>query len=128
MAIAVAGRFALFSAFLVLAACGKSPPYEFTTATPEVEMGHEVVVEIRLINSSAGTLVSDAVITATRLDMAPDGMGGVTSTITPQPSDELGAYRFSANFKMAGRWEVSLTSQVPGHPQPVKGSVIITAK
>lgn len=101
------------------AACGKSPSYEFTTPTPEVEAGHEVVVEVRLINSSPGTLVSDAVITATRLDMAPDGMDGITSTITPQPSNELGAYRFSANFKMVGRWELSLTAQVPGHPRSV---------
>ncbi len=128
MVIAITGRIALLSAFLVLAACSKPPPYEFTTPTPEVEMGHEVVIEIRLKNSLAGTLVNDAVITAHRLDMAPDGMGQVTSEIAPQPSTELGAYRFSANFKMAGNWQLSLTAHVPGEPKPVKGSVTITAK
>ena len=115
-------------AILVVAACSKSPPFEFTTATPEVEMGHDLVVEVRLRNTASGTMVNDAIITATRLDMAPDGMRQVTSDVTPQPSTELGAYRFSANFKMAGRWELSLTAQVPGEPQPVTGSVIITAQ
>jgi hypothetical protein len=127
MANTITRRIALFATVVLLAACSKSPPYEFTTATSQVEMGHDVVIEIRLMNTAAGTLVNDAVITASRLDMSPDGRDSITSAITPQPSDELGAYRFSANFKIAGRWALGLTAHVPGDPQPVKGSVIITA-
>ena len=115
-------------AILVVAACSKAPPFEFTTATPEIEMGHDVVVEVRLRNTASDTVVNDAIISAIRLDMAPDGMSQITSEVTPQPSTELGAYRFSANFKMAGRWELSLTAQIPGEPQPTTGSVIIVAK
>lgn len=115
------------AAFLALAACSKAAPYEFTTTASDVAMGPGVV-EVRLKNTSTGAFVEDAVITATRLDMAPDGMTETTSPIEPQGSSGRGVYRFAVNFKMAGQWQLSLTAQVPGQAQPVQGTVVFKAK
>ncbi len=39
----------------------------------------EATVEVRLLNTKTGEAVPDAVIFASRLDMAPDGMAGMTT-------------------------------------------------
>ena len=125
------GRTALavvLAAFLSLAACGKSTPqFEFTTTTSDLTMGTGTV-EVRLKETSSGSFVEDAVITATRLDMEPDGMKDMTTSVDPQGMSAPGVYRFSGTFKMAGRWQLSLTAQVPGHEQPVQGAVVFTVK
>jgi hypothetical protein len=113
---------AVAAMLLVLAACGKTPPFEFTTETPEVALG-TAVVEVRLKNTTAGTFVSDAVITATRLDMGPDGMRDMTSAVAPLGMGEPGVYRFNARFTMAGQWALTLSARVPGEADPVTGSV-----
>jgi len=116
----------LASMLLTLAACGQSvPPYEFTTATHEVARG-ATIVEVLLKNNATGTTVTDAVITATRLDMSPDGMQAMASTVEPQGASEAGVYRFNAKFTMAGRWALSLRASVPGEPKPINGTVIFT--
>ncbi len=118
----------VFAAFLALAACSKpAAPFEFTTATSDIAMGASVV-EVRLRNTSNSAFVEDAVITATRLDMAPDGMGDMTGAIEPQGSSGPGAYRFAATFKMAGQWQLSLTAQVPGQAQSIRGAVVFNVK
>lgn len=119
---------AVLAAFvLVLTACSRAAPYEFVTATPDVAMG-ETVVDVQLKNTAAGTLVSDAIISATRLDMAPDNMAGMKSTIEPQVSDQPGVYRFKANFSMTGTWALSVSAKVPGQAQPINGTVVFKAK
>jgi hypothetical protein len=118
---------ALVGAGLIVSACAPSGRFEFTTSTTEVEAGREVSIEVRLKNLLSYVFVNDAVITATRLDMEPDGMRDVTAPIVPQPTKELGALRFKATFAMTGRWKLHLTAHVPGDPEPTKGSVIITA-
>ena len=48
--------------------------YEFDLVDQTVEAGPDRVIAVRLINTKTGKPVPDAVIFATRLDMAPDGM------------------------------------------------------
>ena len=120
---------AVFAAALLgLAACSRPAPFEFTTTTPTIDLGSNAVVEVRLKNNVSGTFVNDAVITATRLDMAPDGMEAMASKIVPQASGEPGVFRFTADFRMAGQWQLSLAAHVPGEPTPVQGSVVINVE
>lgn len=67
----------------------------------------------------------DAVIFATRLDMAPDGM---QEMIAPVPGAEPGTYKFKASFGMAGRWQLSLGAKVQGETGTVENKLVITAK
>ncbi|HKD77789.1 MAG TPA: FixH family protein, partial [Ktedonobacterales bacterium] len=48
--------------------------YEFQLVEPTVQAGADKIVTVRLINTKTGKPVPDAVIFASRLDMAPDGM------------------------------------------------------
>lgn len=131
MTISLAGRsalVALLTVFLTLAACSKSaPPFQFETTTPELMMGAGTV-EVHLKNTLSGVIVEDAVITATRLDMEPMGMKEMTSPIEPQGTSTPGTYRFGGNFKMVGQWQLTLSAQVPGQPQPVQGIVVFNVK
>ena len=125
------GRAALavvLATFLGLAACGwPAQPFEFTTTTSDLTMGAGTV-EVRLKDTASGTFVEDAVITATRFDMEPDGMKEMTSPVEPQGTSAPGKYRFGGTFKMAGQWQLSLTAQVPGQAQPVQGAVVFNVK
>jgi len=66
--------------------------YEFQLATGAIKTG-DAIVAVRLIHKPDGKAVSDAVIFAKRLDMAPEGMESMTTTIEPAPSVEPGVYR-----------------------------------
>ena len=57
---------------------------------------------------------ADAVIFATRLDMAPEGMQEMMTKIVPVPGAEPGTYTFKATFGMAGHWQLSLGAKVQG--------------
>ena len=125
------GRAALavvLAALLSLTACGKpTQPFEFTTTTSDLMMGSGTV-EIRLKNTASGSFVEDAVIMATRLDMEPDGMKDMTSPVEEQGASTPGTYRFGGNFKMAGRWQLSLVALVPGQAEKVHGTVVFNVK
>jgi YtkA-like len=72
--------------------------------------------------------VPDAVIFATRLDMAPDGMQEMATRIAPVPGAEPGTYKFKATFGMAGRWQLSLGAKVQGEAGSVEDKLVITAQ
>ena len=69
----------------------------------------------------------DAVIFATRLDMAPDGMQEMATKVTPMPGAEPGTYRFKANVSMAGRWQLSLGAKVQGETGTVESKLLVPA-
>lgn len=58
------------------------------------------------MNTKTGKPVPDAVIFATRPDMALDGMQEMATKIAPVPDAEPGTYRFKASFGMPGRWRL----------------------
>jgi hypothetical protein len=102
--------------------------YEFQLVDQTIQAGADKVVTVRLMNKKTGKLVPDAVIFATRLDMAPDGMQEMATKVTPMPGTEPGAYRFKATFSMAGRWQLSLGAKVQGETGTVENKLVITAQ
>ena len=122
-------------AALIAAAVGSSTAaladikdYEFELVSRTVEAGPDKVITARLMNTRTGKPVPDAVIFATRLDMAPDGMQEMATKITPVPGAEPGTYKFKATFGMAGRWQLSLGAKVQGETGTVENKLVITAQ
>lgn len=102
--------------------------YEFQLVDHVVKVGPDKTITVRLVNKANGKAVPDAVIFATRLDMAPDGMKEMAAKIVPAPGDEPGTYRFKATFGMAGRWQLSLGAKVQGETGTVQNKLVITAQ
>lgn len=100
--------------------------YEFQLVKNEIRKG-EAVIAVRLINKVTGKPVPDAVIFATRLDMAPDGMQEMATKVTPVPNSEPGVYQFKANLSMAGGWQLSLGAKVQGETGSVESKLVIKA-
>jgi hypothetical protein len=101
--------------------------YEFQLVDQTVQTGPDKVITVRLMNKKTGKPVPDAVIFATRLDMAPDAMQEMATKVTPMPGTEPGTYRFKASFSMAGRWQLSLGAKVQGETGTVENKLVITA-
>jgi len=102
--------------------------YEFQLVEQTVQAGPDKIITARLMNTKTGKPVSDAVIFAIRLDMAPDGMQEMTTRIAPMPGGEPGTYKFKATFGMAGRWQLSLGAKVQGETGTVENKFVITAQ
>jgi hypothetical protein len=102
--------------------------YTFELVERMVQAGPDKVIAVRLVNAKTGKPVPDAVIFATRLDMAPDAMQEMATKVTPMPATEPGIYRFKASFSMAGRWQLSLGAKVQGETGTVASKLVITAQ
>jgi hypothetical protein len=102
--------------------------YEFKLVEPTVKTGPDKTIAVKLVDKTTGKSVPDAVIFATRLDMAPDGMQEMATKIAPVPGAEPGTYKFKANFSMAGRWQLSLGAKVQGETGTVENKLVITAQ
>jgi len=100
--------------------------YEFQLVQNEAKKG-EAVIAVRLINKKTGNTVPDAVISAKRIDMAPDGMAEMATKIDQMSSTEPGVYRFKANLSMEGRWQLSLGAKVQGETGTVENKLVIKA-
>lgn len=102
--------------------------YEFKLAEPTVAVGKDKLVTVQLVNKTTGKPVPDAVIFATRLDMAPEGMAEMATKIAQEPGGEPGSYRFKAAFTMEGKWLLSLGAKVQGETGSVESKLVITAQ
>jgi hypothetical protein len=102
--------------------------YEFQLVDQAVKAGPDTVVTVRLVNKKTSKTVPDAVIFATRLDMAPDGMQEMVTKVTPMPGKEPGTYSFKANFSMAGRWQLSLGAKLQGETGTLESKLVVTAQ
>jgi hypothetical protein len=102
--------------------------YKFGLVDQTVQAGLDKVIAVKLINTKTGKPVPDAVIFATRLDMAPDGMAEMATKIASMPGGEPGTYKFKATFSMAGRWQLSLGAKVQGEAGSVENKLVITAQ
>ena len=100
--------------------------YEFQLVDKTVNKG-DAVISVRLVHKPDGKPVPDAVIFATRLDMAPDGMQEMATKVTPMPGTEPGTYRFKANLTMAGGWQLSLGAKVQGETGTVENKLVLKA-
>jgi len=100
--------------------------YEFQLVQKEIKKG-DAILAVRLVHKPDGKLVSDAVIFATRIDMAPDDMETMTTMIGPAPSAEPGVYRFKVDLTAEGRWRLSLAAKVQGETGTIEGRLILKA-
>jgi hypothetical protein len=101
--------------------------YEFRLVQNEVKKGDGAIVSVKLTNKRTGQPVSGAVIFAKRIDMAPDNMADMASSIEPLPSTEPGVYRFKTNLSMEGRWRLSIGAKVQGETGSVEQKLVLKA-
>jgi hypothetical protein len=100
--------------------------YEFQLIDKNIKKGN-AVISVRLVHKPDGKPVSDAVIFAKRLDMAPDGMEMMKTTIELMPSTEPGVYKFKAALTMEGGWQLSLGAKVQGETGTVENKLVLQA-
>ncbi len=100
--------------------------YEFQLVETNVKAG-EGIVSVRLVHMPDGKPVPDAVIFATRLDMAPEGMEAMTTSIEAMPSTEPGVYPFKVNLTMQGGWQLSLGAKVQGENETLESKLVLKA-
>jgi hypothetical protein len=100
--------------------------YEFQLVDKTVKKG-DAIISVRLVRKPDGKPVPDAVIFATRLDMAPDGMQEMATKVAPMPSTEPGVYKFKATLSMAGGWQLSLGAKVQGETGTVEDKLVLQA-
>jgi hypothetical protein len=100
--------------------------YEFKLVDAQFKKGPRVVA-VRLIHKPDGKPVPNAVIFATRLDMAPDDMEAMTSAIEQAPSAEPGVYRFKVDLTDEGRWRISLAAKVQGESETLQSRLVLQA-
>ena len=102
--------------------------YEFKLIEPTVAVGKDKIVTVQLVNKKTGKPVPDAVIFASRLDMAREGMPEMATKVAREPGGEPGSYRFKAAFGMEGKWLLSLGAKVQGETGTVESKLVITAQ
>ena len=102
--------------------------YEFRLVEPTVAVGNDKTITVQLVNRTTGKPVPAAVIFATRLDMAPEGMPEMATKIAREPGGEPGSYRFKATFGMEGKWLLSLGAKVQGETGTVESKLVVTAQ
>ena len=123
---------AVLAALIVLAAAMNTAAladikdYEFQLVEKTLKEG-EAVLSVRLIDKKSGKPVPDAVIFASRLDMAPDGMAAMTTKLETLPPTDPGIYRFKTNLSMQGRWQLSLGAKVQGETGTLENKLILEA-
>ena len=100
--------------------------YEFQLIDKTVKKG-DAIIAVRLVHKPDGKPVPDAVVFATRLDMAPDGMQEMATKIAPVPSTEPSVYKFKATLSMAGGWQLSLGAKVQGETGTVENKLVLKA-
>lgn len=101
--------------------------YRFDLVSTDHRVGSGAILEVRLTDLRTGGAVEGAVIYATRMDMAPDGMATMTSSVTAMPTEEPGMYRFTTDLTMAGGWRFSVAAKIQGEPETVSAEIELRA-
>lgn len=101
--------------------------YEFRLVQTDVKQGDGAVVAVRLVDKRSGKAVPDAVIFATRIDMAPEGMPTMTAPVEALQPTEPGVYRFKTNLMMAGGWQLSLAAKLQGETGTLENRLVLRA-
>jgi hypothetical protein len=101
--------------------------YRFELVRQDAKVG-DAILAVRLVDTRSGKAVTDAVVFAKRLDMAPDAMEEMATKVEQVPSTEPGIYRFKAHLGMQGRWRLSLAAKVQGETGTVEDKLIVQAE
>ena len=99
--------------------------YAFKIVDSELHQGAGAVITVSLLDLRTKAPVLDAVIFTTRLDMAPEGMEGMTTPVEAVASDVPGQYQFRADLAMAGNWRFQIAAKLQGEPETVQGELIL---
>lgn len=124
---AVAALAAALSVAALSSAHADIADYEFRLVQTDIKQGNGAIVAVRLVDKRSGKAVPDAVIFATRIDMAPDGMETMAAPIEALPSTEPGVYRFKTNLMMAGGWRLSLGAKIQGETGTIENKLVLKA-
>lgn len=101
--------------------------YSLDLVETTLPVGAGAILTVRLTDLRTGAPVEDAVIFATRMDMAPDGMETMTTPVTLLPAEEPGLYRFATDLVMAGNWRLSVAVKVQGEAETVEAELLLQA-
>ena len=121
---------ALFGAITAVAAGQDAPAkaaYHFVARPMAVKAGAPTTFTVQIMSPDMSP-VAGAKVSATRVDMGPDGMAEMTGKVVAADSADPSRYMFSTTLSMPGRWAVSIEAQIPGEAAPVRGQVILKAK
>ena len=118
----------IFALGLAQSALAAATDYAFKLVEPETQKGAGTLITIALTDLRTNAPVSDAVIFATRLDMAPEGMEGMTTPLEALPSGIPGRYQFRADLAMAGNWRFQIAAKVQGEVETVQAALILGVK
>lgn len=110
------------------AAFAGADDYRFDLVSSDHRVGSGAVLDLRLTDLRTGAPVEGAVIYATRMDMALDGMATMTSPVTAMPAEAPGTYRFVTDLTMAGGWRFSVAAKVQGEPETVAAEIELRAE
>lgn len=119
---------ALALALFVSGALADATDYRFDLVSSEHRVGSGAILEVRLTDLRTGAPVEGAVIYATRMDMAPDGMATMTTPVTAMPTEMPGTYRFATDLTMAGGWRFSVAAKVQGEAETVSAEIELRAE
>lgn len=97
--------------------------YRFELVSTDHRVGAGALIELLLTDLRTGQPVEDAVIYATRMDMAPDGMATMTSPVTALSATGPGRYRFATDITMAGGWRFSVAAKIQGEAETVTAAL-----
>lgn len=120
--------FAVAFSLHVSAVMAAAADYKVSLLSMTYPVGAGAVLEVRLTGARTDAPVDGAIVFATRMDMAPDGMATMTSPVQVLPSTEPGIYRFSADLVMAGNWRFSIAAKVQGELETVHAQIVIEAQ
>ena len=99
--------------------------YEFKVIETDMPQGDGAILTVAVTDLRTQAPVTDAVIFATRLDMAPDGMATMTASVEALASDVPGQYRFQANLGMAGAWRFSIAVHLDAETEVIRREIIL---
>jgi hypothetical protein len=99
--------------------------YEFKVIESALPQGDGAILTVAVTDLRTQAPVTDAVIFATRLDMAPDGMATMTTPVAALASDVPGQYRFKADLGMAGAWRFSIAVHLDAETEVIRREIIL---
>ena len=118
----------IFALGLAQSALAAATDYAFKLVEPETQKGAGTLITIALTDLRTNAPVPNAVIFATRLDMAPEGMEGMTTPLEALVSGIPGRYQFRADLAMAGNWRFQIAAKVQGEVETVQAALILGVK
>jgi len=106
----------------LLPAHAAATDYRFELVGEPQLSGQKDIVQVRLVHTTDGKPVPDAVIFESTADMGPQGMPTMPAAVKALPA-KGGIHSFEVEPGMAGTWALHLAAKVQGEPETVRGTV-----